>query len=93
MLLLINSFEHSFFQSSNVKGLLSDTIKKGKKSREGGKEGGRKGKREGRRKEGEGYTSIIKSNGARAATLDGEVSEGLSKEALEIVLRHIASIQ
>lgn len=46
MLLFINSFECSFFQSSNVKGLLSDTIEKGKKSREGGKEGGRKGRRE-----------------------------------------------
>lgn len=62
---------------------------KGKTRREGEKEGDRKG----RRKAGEGYSSIVKSNGAGGATLDGEVRDGLSQEALEVILRHLGSIQ
>lgn len=54
---------------------------KGKTRREGEKEGDRKG----RRKEGEGYSSIIKSNGAGVTTLDGEVREAS--------LWHLVSIQ
>lgn len=61
---------------------------KGKTRREGAEEGERKA-----RKEGEGYSSIIKSNGAGVTTLDGEVRDGLSKEALEVILRHLVSIQ
>lgn len=61
---------------------------KGKTRREGEKEGDRKG----RRKADEGYSSIVKSNGAGGATLDGEVRDGLS-QALEVILRHLGSIQ
>lgn len=63
MLLFINSFYCSFFQSSNVKCLLRDTMVKGKKRKKEGREGEMRGGRKGRRKEGEGY--VIKSNGAR----------------------------
>lgn len=56
---------------------------KGKTRREGEKEGERKG----RRKVGEGHWSIMKSNGAGVTTLEGEVRDGLSKEALEMILR------
>lgn len=48
---------------------------KGKTRREGAEEGDRQG----RGKEGEGYSSILKSNGAGGTALDGEVRGGLSK--------------
>lgn len=64
MLLFIHSLDCSFFQSSNVKCLLSDRHFVGRKDeREGG-----------------GESHVIKSDGTRGATLDGEVRESHSKE-------------
>ena len=78
--MFINSFDCSFFQSSNVKCLLSDrhfldnggTVVKGKErreresERERKKRGGEQGRKGRRGKGGEGH--VIKSNGTRVTT-------------------------